>query len=80
MTARPSIIRRLLTRWQQRREARAKEALFLARWDAAISSCWMILQRKPASRERFNRFQRHHDKLCTIIRRRAARIQTEQRH
>jgi hypothetical protein len=40
---------------------------WLARWDAACARSWAILSNGKPTRERFERWERNHTRLCRII-------------
>ncbi len=53
--------------WRIRRAKSRQMGEWLPRWDAACRRCWRILSDGPATRERFERFRRNHNRLCRLI-------------
>lgn len=45
---------------------------WLDRWNRATSKSWQILSSGPATRARFERWQRNHRRLCWLIERKNA--------
>lgn len=62
------LVRRFVAKRTRRRKARYGRE-WLHRWNAACAKSWRILTNGPMSRERFERWERNHKRLCRLIER-----------
>jgi hypothetical protein len=64
------LLRRIRSRIRRYAKRHGHPERWFRRWNAACSHCWDILSSGEASRQRFERFQRHHAKLMALADRR----------
>ena len=60
------IVRRFVA-WRKRRQKSHDMWGWLARWDSACAKSWRILSNGTPTKERFERWQRSHGRLCRLI-------------